>query len=66
MSEFSSFLKSSENNEEMKSALESVVQEIISKDTLYEPMKVLHDEFPNWLESNWDKVSQQDLERYNK
>ena len=66
MSEFTSFLKDSENNDEMKSALESVVQEIISKDTLYQPMKVLHDEFPGWLESNWDKISQVDLERYNK
>lgn len=35
MNEFTSFLKDSENNDEMKSALESVVQEIISKDTLY-------------------------------
>jgi len=50
----------------MKEALESVVNEIIKKDTLYEPMKTLKDEYPKWLEDNWNKVSQEDLERYNK
>ena len=59
-------MKDSEGNEEMKQALESVVQEIIKKDTLYEPMKAMRDEYPKWLEANWDKVSQEDLERYNK
>ncbi len=65
MNEFSKFLKESEGNEEMKSALDSVVNELLTKDTLYEPMKSLRDEYPNWLENNWDKVSQKDLEMYN-
>ena len=38
---------------------------IISKDSLYKPMKILKDEFPDWLEKNWDKISTEDLERYN-
>ena len=50
----------------MKTALESVVQEIINKDTLYEPMKTLKDEFPTWLENNWEKIPPEDHERYNK
>ena len=66
MSEFNTFLNETENNEEMKTALDSVVKEIISKDSLYEPMKSLKDEFPKWLEDNWQKVPQDDLERYNK
>lgn len=66
MNQFSDFMKDTENNEEMKSALESVVQEIIKKDTLYEPMKNLKEEYPKWLEENWDKISQEELERYNK
>jgi Pex19 protein family len=65
MAEFSNFLKDSEGNEDMKSALDSVVNELLTKDTLYEPMKTLRDEYPNWLEANWDKVSQKDLENYN-
>jgi hypothetical protein len=46
-------MKDSENNEDMKQALESVVSEIIKKDTLYEPMKTLKEEYPKWLEENW-------------
>lgn len=65
MNEFTNFLKESEGNEDMKSALDSVVNELLTKDTLYEPMKTLRDEYPNWLENNWDKVSQQNLEQYN-
>lgn len=53
MNQFSEFMKDSENNEDMKDALESVVSEIIKKDTLYEPMKTLKDEYPKWLEENW-------------
>ena len=41
----------------MKSALDSVVKEIISKDSLYEPMKHLKEEYPKWLEENWQKCA---------
>ena len=66
MSEFTNFLSETENNEEMKTALNQVVSEIISKDSLYEPMKSLREQLPKWLEENWEKCSQEDLERYNK
>mmetsp|Transcript_27969 Transcript_27969/g.20945 ORF Transcript_27969/g.20945 Transcript_27969/m.20945 type:complete len:127 (-) Transcript_27969:30-410(-) len=65
MGEFSSFLKETEGNEDMKSALDQVVKDIVSKDSLYEPMRNLREEFPLWLEHNWSKISQQDLDRYN-
>jgi hypothetical protein len=42
-----------------------VVKEIISKDSLYQPMKNLKDAFPPWLEDNWQSLSDEDLERYN-
>lgn len=29
-------------------------------------MKVLKDEYPGWLENNWQNLSDEDLERYNK
>ena len=41
------------------------MKDIISKDSLYTPMKKLKDEYPTWLENNWDKCSDSDLERYN-
>ena len=45
--------------------LDSVVKDILSKDSLYKPMKVLKDEYPDWLEKNWESLSQEDLERFN-
>ena len=66
MKHFTSFLQDSDGNNEFKGALDSVVKDIISKDSLYEPMRKLRDEYPAWLEVNWDKVSDEDLERYNK
>jgi len=65
MSEFTSFLQNSEGNDDMKGALESVVSELLNKDTLYEPMKNMRDEYPLWLEENWDKVTVKQLESYN-
>jgi len=29
-------------------------------------MKTLKDEYPKWLEENWQSLSDEDLERYNK
>jgi hypothetical protein len=43
-----------------------VVKEIISKDSLYQPMKNLKEEYPGWLENNWQELSDEDLEKYNK
>lgn len=57
-------MKDNEGNEEMKSALESVVSEIIKKDTLYEPMKNLKDEYPKWLDTHGETLPDADLERY--
>ena len=39
MGQFQDFLKESENDEGMKQAMEEIVGEIISKDSLYQPMK---------------------------
>ena len=50
----------------MKGILNQVVKDIISKESLYAPMKVLKDEYPGWLENNWQNLSDEDLERYNK
>jgi peroxin-19 len=65
MKQFSSFLSEGEENNEFKGALNSVVTDIISKDSMYPPMKKLRDEFPTWLETNWEKCSDEELERYN-
>jgi len=57
MSEFTNFLSESGDNNDIKEALNQVVNEIISKESLYAPMKELKEELPKWLEENWDKIS---------
>jgi peroxin-19 len=67
--QFTSFLKDQEGgegDETFKGALDSVVKEIISKDSLYQPMKNLKEEYPTWLEDNWQSLNDEDLEKYNK
>jgi peroxin-19 len=66
MKEFTSFLGESDQNPEFQTALNSVVKEVISKESMYEPMKKLKDAFPEWLEANWDKIGDEELERFNK
>lgn len=41
----------------MKSAMDSVVNELLNKETLYEPMKTMREEYPKWLDENWEKIS---------
>ena len=68
--QFTQFLESQGDEklgggDEFKGLLDSVVKDILSKDSLYKPMKILKDEYPDWLEKNWENISQEDLERYN-
>ena len=53
MKQFTGFLQDTDANGEFKGALDSVVKEIISKDSLYKPMNQLKQEMPGWLEENW-------------
>lgn len=45
--------------------LMGMMEQLTNKEILYEPMKELHDQFPGWLEKNKDKVSAEDMKRYN-
>ncbi|KAG9528685.1 Pex19-domain-containing protein, partial [Aureobasidium melanogenum] len=49
---------------DFNSMLMGMMEQLVNKDILYEPMKELHDNFPDWLEKNKDSTSKQDLERY--
>ena len=50
----------------MKKAMDEIVGEIVSQDTFYQPMKTLQAEYPKWIETNWQSLSQEDHERYDK
>ncbi|KAH0268967.1 Pex19-domain-containing protein, partial [Aureobasidium melanogenum] len=49
---------------DFNSMLMGMMEQLVNKDILYEPMKELHDNFPEWLEKNKDSTSKEDLERY--
>lgn len=44
--------------------LMGMMEQLTNKEILYEPMKELHDQFPEWLAKNKDKVSEEDRKRY--
>jgi peroxin-19 len=49
---------------DFNSMLMGMMEQLVNKDILYEPMKELHDNFPDWLEKHKDSTSKEDLERY--
>ncbi|CAP73647.1 uncharacterized protein PODANS_2_10100 [Podospora anserina S mat+] len=52
------------SEEEFSKMLLGMMEQLTNKEILYEPMKELHDKFPEWLEKNRDKTSAEDLKRY--
>jgi peroxin-19 len=52
------------SEEEFSKLLLGMMEQLTNKDILYEPMKELNDKFPAWMEKNKDKVSAEDLKRY--
>ncbi|KAJ2965205.1 hypothetical protein NQ176_g10728 [Zarea fungicola] len=44
--------------------LMGMMEQLTNKEILYEPMKELHDKFPEWLEKNRDKTPADDLQRF--
>ncbi|KAI0266429.1 Pex19 protein family-domain-containing protein [Gloeopeniophorella convolvens] len=52
------------DDDALQGLLEGMMGQLMGKDVLYEPLKELNDKFPSYLESNADKLSASDLERY--
>ncbi|KAJ9156083.1 Peroxisomal biogenesis factor 19 [Pleurostoma richardsiae] len=52
------------SEEDFSKMLLGMMEQLTNKEILYEPMKELDDKFPDWLEKNKDKVSKEDLKRY--
>jgi peroxin-19 len=48
----------------MQGAMQELVQQIMSKDVLYEPMVELRDKYPQWLAANQLSLSSEDRARY--
>ena len=66
MDEFTGFMKQNEGNEEIKNEFETMMKQMISKEALYQPMSDMKAAYPKFLEENAEKLSPEELERYNK
>eukprot|EP01122_Echinamoeba_exundans_P001783 TRINITY_DN11775_c0_g1_i1.p1 TRINITY_DN11775_c0_g1~~TRINITY_DN11775_c0_g1_i1.p1 ORF type:complete len:322 (+),score=72.01 TRINITY_DN11775_c0_g1_i1:24-968(+) len=53
-----------ENNPEMSTLMDTMMQQMMSKDVLYEPLKELRDVFPSWMDKNRDKLSPEERKRH--
>ncbi|KAF2210041.1 hypothetical protein CERZMDRAFT_99743 [Cercospora zeae-maydis SCOH1-5] len=51
-------------DEGFNSMLMNMMAHLTNKEILYDPMKELHDKYPEYLEKNKDKISKDDLTRY--
>ncbi|KAF2223376.1 Pex19 protein family [Elsinoe ampelina] len=52
------------SEEDFNKMLMGMMEQLTNKEILYEPMKDLHDKFPEWLKNNADKTKAEDLARY--
>lgn len=51
-------------DDEFSKVLLGMMEQLTNKDILYEPMKELHDKFPEWIENNRKSVPEPDMKRY--
>ncbi|MCJ1377677.1 Peroxisome chaperone and import receptor [Xylographa soralifera] len=50
--------------EDFSKMLMGMMEQLTNKEILYEPMKELHDKYPDWMSRNREKTPKEDLERY--
>ncbi|KAF9942546.1 Peroxisome chaperone and import receptor [Mortierella antarctica] len=51
---------------DFQNVLEGMMEQLMSKDILYEPMVDLQQKYPQWLKDNKDKISAEEYARYEK
>ncbi|KAL1952482.1 hypothetical protein VTO42DRAFT_5279 [Malbranchea cinnamomea] len=52
------------DDENLDKIFMGIMEQLSNKELLYEPMKELHDKFGPWLKENREKISKEELERY--
>lgn len=50
----------------MESIVETMMQQLLSKEILHEPMKEIGERYPKWLEDHKASLSREDYERYSR
>lgn len=53
-----------ESDEDFSKMLLTMMEQLTSKEILYEPMRELADKYPEWLRKNEGKEPSEDIERY--
>ncbi|KAJ0962010.1 hypothetical protein J5N97_029838 [Dioscorea zingiberensis] len=53
-------------SQDMESILETMMQQLLSKDILQEPMKEIGERYSKWLEEHKDGLTQEEYERYHR
>jgi len=48
----------------MESIVETMMQQLLSKEILHEPMKEIAEKYPKWLEDHKSSLSKEEYERY--
>ncbi|KAK9275486.1 hypothetical protein L1049_022753 [Liquidambar formosana] len=51
-------------SQDMESIVETMMQQLLSKEILHEPMKEIGERYPKWLEEHKASLSKEDYERY--
>ncbi|KAL6952705.1 hypothetical protein U1Q18_019387 [Sarracenia purpurea var. burkii] len=51
-------------SQDMESIVETMMQQLLSKEILHEPMKEIGERYPKWLEEHKSKLSKDEYERY--
>ncbi|XP_057976711.1 peroxisome biogenesis protein 19-1-like [Malania oleifera] len=51
-------------SQDMESIVETMMQQLLSKEILHEPMKEIGDRYPKWLEKHRAGLSKEDYQRY--
>lgn len=52
------------SDDDFSKMLMGIMEQLTNKDILYEPMKEMNDKFPDWMEKNKGKHSDEDMKRY--
>ncbi|EFJ17197.1 hypothetical protein SELMODRAFT_179107 [Selaginella moellendorffii] len=60
--EFESYL----GTEDLQSVMGTFMQQLLSKDVLYQPMLEIGERYPEWLSANKSKLSQEEFDRYSR
>lgn len=62
--DFEKMLQDFESNPEFQSVMEGMVNQMISKDVLYEPMKELREKYPKWLAEKHSTLPEEEYAKY--